>query len=230
MAEALKILGFPNVHHGLDIDEHDPQWALLSRAADATFPTLPTYTGEPFTRAQWDEIFSGYDAVTDLASFFAPSLLAAYPDARVILVERDIERWALSIRQIFHPASRPWSRRFVKAVEPVVGIVAASTMLKIVTGWTRAERPADIMRNARAAYARHYKEVRAGVPEERLLDFRLGEGWEPLCRFLGREVPDVPFPHLNESAAFQEHTRRSRNKVLKRAASRIFSIPLLSKE
>lgn len=33
-----------------------------------------------------------------------------------------------------------------------------------------------------------------------MLDFSVKDGWGPLCRFLGREdeVPDRPFPHVNE--------------------------------
>ena len=28
------------------------------------------------------------------------------------------------------------------------------------------------------------------------------EGWEPLCRFLGKDVPDVPFPRVNDREEF----------------------------
>ena len=35
------------------------------------------------------------------------------------------------------------------------------------------------------------------VPEDRLLEWRVGDGWEPLCKFLGKEIPDEPFPHVN---------------------------------
>ena len=28
------------------------------------------------------------------------------------------------------------------------------------------------------------------------------EGWEPLCEFLEVPVPDVPFPHVNDSKEF----------------------------
>lgn len=35
------------------------------------------------------------------------------------------------------------------------------------------------------------------VPKDRLLEWSADEGWEPLCRFLGKEVPDMPFPHAN---------------------------------
>lgn len=47
--------------------------------------------------------------------------------------------------------------------------------------------------NARSVYIEHYKTIREVTPPERLLNFRLSQGWEPLCEFLGKPVPDVPF-------------------------------------
>ncbi len=32
--------------------------------------------------------------------------------------------------------------------------------------------------------------------------FQIKEGWEPLCKFLDLPVPDVPFPHVNESTSY----------------------------
>jgi hypothetical protein len=52
----------------------------------------------------------------------------------------------------------------------------------------------------RRTYTEHYANIRAKVPSERLLSFHVSEGWEPLCRFLGKEVPkDEPFPRINEA-------------------------------
>jgi hypothetical protein len=46
-------------------------------------------------------------------------------------------------------------------------------------------------------FGQHYERVRRTVPAERLLVYRVQDGWEPLCRFLGVEVPDEPFPRVN---------------------------------
>jgi hypothetical protein len=39
-----------------------------------------------------------------------------------------------------------------------------------------------------------------------LLVFNVKEGWEPLCQFLGKEVPTEPFPHVkvNNAEALQQ--------------------------
>ena len=55
------------------------------------------------------------------------------------------------------------------------------------------------MANAARSYDKHYAEVRATVPKERLLEYRMGSGWEPLCKFLDKEIPNVPFPHRNDA-------------------------------
>ena len=56
----------------------------------------------------------------------------------------------------------------------------------------------------RAHYIKHYKMVRELTPPDRLLEYKLSNGWEPLCKHLGKPVPDEPFPYLNESEWFDE--------------------------
>ncbi|KAI1263580.1 hypothetical protein F5Y18DRAFT_428854 [Xylariaceae sp. FL1019] len=36
-----------------------------------------------------------------------------------------------------------------------------------------------------------------------VLEFRPQQGWGPLCGFLGKDMPDEPFPRLNEKKTFQ---------------------------
>eukprot|EP00951_Prasinocladus_malaysianus_P048631 scaffold660670_cov43-Prasinocladus_malaysianus.AAC.1 len=48
--------------------------------------------------------------------------------------------------------------------------------------------------NAISKYDAWYGEVRKNVPAEKLLEYDVSMGWEPLCKFLNKPVPDVPFP------------------------------------
>lgn len=48
-----------------------------------------------------------------------------------------------------------------------------------------------------AAFERHNARVRETVPAHRLIEWRAGDGWAPLCAALGVPVPDEPFPHTN---------------------------------
>jgi hypothetical protein len=49
----------------------------------------------------------------------------------------------------------------------------------------------------KSVYREHNERVRAVIPRDKLLVFNVKQGWEPLCEFLGVEVPDVPFPRAN---------------------------------
>lgn len=42
----------------------------------------------------------------------------------------------------------------------------------------------------------------------------LGEGWGPLCKFLGVPVPDEPFPRANDAAAADSYATKILLKVL----------------
>ncbi|MFO0946787.1 MAG: sulfotransferase [Planctomycetota bacterium] len=60
-------------------------------------------------------------------------------------------------------------------------------------------------------FEKHNQEVRETVPADRLLVFRVQDGWAPLCDFLGCEVPaGVPFPHLNEGRETLKKLARER--------------------
>jgi hypothetical protein len=40
------------------------------------------------------------------------------------------------------------------------------------------------------------------VPAGKLLVFEPSQGWEPLCKFLGKPIPDQPFPRVNDTQQF----------------------------
>lgn len=138
----------------------------------------------------WDALFAGYEACVDFpACIFYRQLMAAFPDAVVVLSVRDPEAWWRSYSRLlelvakasffnFVPLFREFSAMNTKLVDKVFG----GAMDK---------------HTCIARYLRHIEEVKASVPEERLLVYSVTEGWEPLCRFLGHPVPDVSFPHAN---------------------------------
>ncbi|KER23534.1 hypothetical protein T265_08613 [Opisthorchis viverrini] len=58
-----------------------------------------------------------------------------------------------------------------------------------------------------AAYEKWNQRVQRYVPVERLLVFRVTDGWEPLCQFLQVPVPTIPFPHENNREQFHSHIK-----------------------
>lgn len=61
-----------------------------------------------------------------------------------------------------------------------------------------------IYRGLRAHEIDSVESVRKMVPAHRLLDLRLEDGleWKALCEFLGKDVPDEPFPHDNQTPEY----------------------------
>ena len=67
---------------------------------------------------------------------------------------------------------------------------------------------ADDRDHAISVYERNTADVQAAFPPERLLTYHIGDGWEPLCRFLDRAVPDTPFPHSNSKEDFNDRVAK----------------------
>ena len=47
-------------------------------------------------------------------------------------------------------------------------------------------------------YRTHNEYVKSAVRKEDLLIWNVKDGWEPLCSFLGKEIPNHPVPHDNK--------------------------------
>lgn len=219
MARAYDILGL-RAHHGLDMGDlpgrGSSQWATIEEAAERTWPTVPgaRHRRGRFTRAEWDAVFGSYDAVTDVGSLFAEQLVVAYPFARVVIVQRDYDAWWESYQSevaegMFSPIAA-----VLGPVLALAGFPGALAMRKILRGAFGARNLDEIKANARATYFGYYDRIRELVPPERRLEYKLGDGWEPLCEFLGKEVPNVPFPRLNDRVQHKEYKMRELRAVL----------------
>ena len=70
------------------------------------------------------------------------------------------------------------------------------------------------------------------VQPENLLIFKVGEGWDRLCEFLGQEIPDMEFPHENKAGTatnvvnkyntfdvFQRGNKEARRSLIKLCAT-----------
>ena len=62
--------------------------------------------------------------------------------------------------------------------------------------------------HVKAVYDRHNAAVKAAFGPERLLVYELGSGWEPLCDFLGVDLPDVDYPRGNSTSEFRANIER----------------------
>jgi len=225
LATALETLGF-KTFHALNLLEDKPMWVFIERAAEATWPAVvPGRQPQPrpFGRAEWNASFGRFDALTDIACFFAPQLIEAYPDAKVVLTTRDYDRWYASYDdRVLHSILATKYGAFVKAASYVLNHRALFAMEKVIRGYYDIG-PAGTLEDAEArtrdAFHDHYARIKATVPSERLLEYQVGrDGWEPLCKFLNRPVPTTDSPRLNDSAAHKSsQNKRLISKVLNAA-------------
>jgi hypothetical protein len=55
------------------------------------------------------EVTAGFVGVADMPPLhFIPELMEIYPEAKVVLVERDPDRWLQSVKVVSNAASNPW--------------------------------------------------------------------------------------------------------------------------
>ncbi|MDT7799881.1 MAG: hypothetical protein QOI78_3314 [Actinomycetota bacterium] len=159
--------------------------------------------GEPAATVRWTAALrgdrealraavAGYRATSDFPGCLLwRELRDLFPDAKVLLSVRDPEDWYRSaVRTIFDPVL---DQVFAKLGAETAEFVAALAE----RGYRHTGRDAAI-----AWFTRHNAEVLAAVPAEKLLVYEVREGWEPLCGFLGADVPSEPFPRVNDSGDF----------------------------
>jgi hypothetical protein len=152
-------------------------------------------------QVDWDGLFADRRSTVDwtAASFFA-ELADAYPHAIVVLSERDPDDWWGSIRRTVTPALEseppPADTPLAKALAPSRELTLRMLAARFTPDWTDEVA-------TKQAYARHNQMVRDTIPASRLVEWRPGDGWEPLCAALGLSEPAEPFPHVNTTEDFR---------------------------
>lgn len=140
------------------------------------------------------------DAATDLpiGTYFR-ELDERYPGSKFILTHRDAEPWLASVKRQFeaNPNPKHAFHRTVRLAHYGVGVFNEGRFRRLHQ---------DHIKAVRAHFADH--------PEQLLeIDLFSGEGWSELCGFLGRDVPDQPFPNTKpghrEPTANRSHMRTS---------------------
>ncbi|XP_078350486.1 uncharacterized protein LOC144635256 [Oculina patagonica] len=202
LARALRRLGF-TVYDWMEHENiHGDEWLDIY------------YGGKALDFAS---MYKDVDAVTDLpAAFWFQEIYEAFPNAKVILTIRDSEDvWA-----------RSWAKQ--REVDDFEG---TDWLTKIVLRyWLHRKYYALLDAEDSAAfgilnskstvlfkkkYREHNERVQAVIPKEKLLIFNVKQGWEPLCKFLGCDIPEQePFPWQNVgTAGSSERLAKRRQKL-----------------
>ncbi|HEY1644241.1 MAG TPA: sulfotransferase [Streptosporangiaceae bacterium] len=161
--------------------------------------------------ADWEKIFDGFQATVDWpGAFFYQELAGAFPDAKVLLSERDGAAWARSMHDtIWGVFYGDVMMRDLSRARARVDSGWAQFMELMKSMWHRSGLLGDDKEifDAEAMaikMERHVAEVRSCVPAERLLVWEPAHGWEPLCEFLEVPVPAAPLPRVNDSSMFAD--------------------------
>jgi len=193
---ALEILGLAPCYHMVNVLA-DLDQAQCWRAA---------FEGD----ADWAQIFGEHQATVDWpGAYFYRELMDAYPEAKVLLSVRDGERWAHSMRDtIWGVLYRDILIHDLSSARAKVDARWAGYIELMRSMWERSGlMPGGIESTPEAmaeAMERFCDEVKRTVPPDRLLVWSVTDGWGPLCEFLELPVPDMPFPHLNDTSQFVE--------------------------
>lgn len=192
---ALEILGFGQCYH---------MEALLRNPAGVKH-WQNAYEEKP---TDWDSLFRDYNSGVDFpVSMYYKELADHYPEAKVILTYRDAEKWYDS------------AKRTIYSFDPGPGI-KLKMIFKMLYSSTARNLFKVIMLNDKSIWGKyfegkfkdkeytikkfndHLEQVKKDIPAERLLVYHPREGWEPLCAFLGVDIPKSDFPNTNKGADF----------------------------
>jgi hypothetical protein len=192
---ALEMLGVGPCYHMVNVLADLQQAALWERALAGEQP--------------WPEIFDGFEATVDWpGGYFYRELADYYPQAKVLLSVREPQAWEQSMRHTV------WAVRHGESLTRLLSSAQAivsprwSAFLDMIDHliWEGAgtfaaghSEPSALIERM----LRHTEEVKEAIAPERLLVWNPIEGWEPLCEFLEVPAPNVPLPHINDRAEFQ---------------------------
>nr|WP_042180445.1 sulfotransferase family protein [Kibdelosporangium sp. MJ126-NF4]CEL14392.1 hypothetical protein [Kibdelosporangium sp. MJ126-NF4]CTQ88757.1 hypothetical protein [Kibdelosporangium sp. MJ126-NF4] len=184
LKRALELLGFDPCHHMSEVLRQPRTTVEWTTALNGDPSVLPDLLGD-------------YRATLDFPSCLLwRELLELYPTAKVLLTVRDPKSWYDSARAtVLNPI------RGQNIDEGLAALLMPFSEAMAARGFRRDLGEDETI----AVFNRHNDAVRADVEPSRLLVYEVGHGWEPLCEFLGTDVPDVPFPISNESASFRDN-------------------------
>ncbi|CAK9036240.1 unnamed protein product [Durusdinium trenchii] len=204
---ALQMLGYKPLHSGLD------HW---SRPAWCQYK----FGHGSFEAALEIPLALGYDAAMDEPfQLLYREFMAAFPDSKFIYTVRDPETWFASYDKLISESNakdaadarrlrglkmrhiplgamdpdRPEGKQR-RALEQVMSDCSQCHYWGCNFGQPDTQ---DSKQQCIQSYWGHLRNVTEAIPKDRLLIFNMSDGWAPLCKFLGKPIPLLPFPHVD---------------------------------
>ncbi|HAP00520.1 MAG TPA: sulfotransferase family protein, partial [Bacteroidetes bacterium] len=147
----------------------------------------------PILKKKWNVVYAfldNYDAIADNPwPKIYKELDQEFPGSKFILTERDAEGWYKSLDKHIGNLRNPMHEWLYGRGKGI---------------------PKHNKDSIIKTYNEHLKDVYdyfSNRPSDFLvMNFKNGDGWEKLCFFLGKPIPDVPFPYANKG---EEKVKRS---------------------
>lgn len=182
LSKALTRLGYNPLHSGENLNARAP------------------WCNHIFGKASFEEAMltmKGFDSALDEPfHLMYEEVMQRFPDCKFILTESDPDKWYSSCRNFA-------SNHLVTAeLEGLTRDVsnACQNLHYFGCDFTADETPQGKER-CLEGYRSHAMRVKQLVPPEKLLIFNLADGYRPLAEFLGKAVPDEPFPYEDHFVA-----------------------------
>lgn len=198
LKKALELLGYDKTYHFKDLIA-DPKklkhWKELEAKGTTNF----------------DQLFDGFQATVDFPGYpYYKILMHKYPDAKMILTTRDVDKWYEStLKTVWKAGPQTILAKIVLLSKMIFNETLRDTFLCIKfmrKTYLNKQFNGDFASSdhAKKVFFSHIDDVKKNVPEKQLLIYEVADGWQPLCDFLGVDVPNEPFPHLNKKENFHE--------------------------
>ncbi|PON24733.1 hypothetical protein TGAM01_v206241 [Trichoderma gamsii] len=237
MRIALEQLGFSNCYHMQNILENPqqeaPKWIRLIEAHFSD----PGKGKGTISKADFDAVLGNFQSCVDVPpALFGVELAAMYPEAKVIILNREPEDWYCSVSESIMASVRPTSRLaklgmlFCFAFDPATR--AFAKFGRAMSGLAFRYDHRTEKNKAIAWYTSTYQRFRDEIPEGRRIEYEIQEGWGPLCAYLEVPVPmvrdeetgemvEAPFPRANDRETFKRNQAKGREKAMRRARNNL---------
>ncbi|CVL06460.1 uncharacterized protein FMAN_03671 [Fusarium mangiferae] len=212
LRSALRILGYSDVYHGFVITSHQRE--------DCAFwvPLMRRKLRNPNFRESidFDSVLGNCEAVTDgPANVFGHELLTYYPNAKVIINRRrHVDDWYSSMKKTCLEVFS-WPMWVLSWFDTSICWLWWNFELVM-----KEYYKGDFEKFGKETFKNHYKDLESRLTKDErpFLDWTVEDGWEPLCKFLERPTPDVPFPNGNKgSGQFQDNMQQATRDIVANA-------------
>lgn len=184
LGRAFEILGFGPCYNILEVRKNPGHAVIWNHAMGRK-------------AVDWDLLFTAYNSAVEWPTVaFLSEVIQHFSEAKVVLTLRDPASWYESANTTIFDALELSAHHPDPGKRERMGLMRRLILERTFAGRYREKQ------YALEVYRQHNQSVIGMVPPDRLLQYHVKDGWRPLCEFLGKQIPEEPFPRLNDRTEF----------------------------